>query len=74
MSLLESARHPDLRAFVQRAFAEIDEAEEWLQHADVDTRPALLAIIDMDLAFAEYRLHATKCALRFHGRDAPAIG
>jgi hypothetical protein len=74
LSLLETARHHDLQAFLRRALAEIDDAHAWLLEHDVDARPAILTIIDMDLAFAEYRLNAAKCTLRFQGADAPRIG
>lgn len=74
LTLLETARHHDLQAFLRRALADIDDADAWLQQPDVDARPALLTIIDMDLAFAEYRLNAAKCTLRFQGPDAPTIG
>lgn len=73
-SLLELARHHDLQAFLKKALADIDDADGWLQFDDVETRPSLLTIIDMDLAFAEYRLNAAKCTLRFQGPDARTIG
>jgi hypothetical protein len=73
-TLLATARNHELQNFVKRALSEIDDADAWLSVSDVDTRPALLTIIDMDLAFAEYRLQAARVALQCYGPDTPTIG
>jgi hypothetical protein len=73
-TLLDTATHHGLQDFVRRAVSHIEEASEWLASDNVDTRPALLTIIDMDLAFAEYRLRAAKSAMNIHGPDVDRIG
>lgn len=54
--------------------AEIDEAHQLLERTNVSARPALLTIIDMDLALAEYRLRAVTLAMTLYGSDVADIG
>jgi hypothetical protein len=72
--LLATARHEALQQFLRRAISEIEEASECLARPDVDARPALLTIIDMDLAFAEFRIRTASTALNICGPDAATIG
>lgn len=71
---LRIAAHHGLHDFIARALAEIDEANQLLKRANVSARPALLTIIDMDLALAEYRLRAATLAMTVYGPDVADIG
>ena len=71
---LKTAAHHGLHAFIERAMAEIDEAHQLLERTNVSARPALLTIIDMDLALAEYRLRAVTLAMTLYGSDVADIG
>jgi hypothetical protein len=72
--LLDIARHHEFQQFLQRAVAELEEASGWLDHQTIDNNPALLTIVDMNLALAEYRLRAAKTALTMHGPNVDVIG
>ena len=71
---LQTAAHHRLQAFITRALAEIDEANYLLERTNVSAKPALLTLIDMELAVAEYRLRAATLALRIHGANVADIG
>lgn len=73
-ALLSRATHLDLRHFLGRALDELAEARDLLDDEAVDSRPAALTIIDMDLAFAEYRVSAARVALHLYGEHASRVG
>jgi hypothetical protein len=71
---LETAAHHSLHGFINRALTELEEASRLLERPDISRRPALLTIIDMELALAEYRVRAATLALALHGPDVEDIG
>lgn len=72
--LLVIATHHRIRAFLRRAIADIDDAASSLEDADLPTHPALMTIVDMDLALAEYRIQAARLALTLRGPDVDTLG
>ncbi len=72
--LVARARHQRLLAVLAMAKDQLREARALLDEACVESSPATLAIIDMDLALVEYRVGAVRVAMLLHGENAAGIG
>lgn len=59
---------------VRLAQRDLDEAFQWLQNENVDTRPAVLKIVDIVIDLATYPLDMVTEALRKYAPDAMLIG
>lgn len=71
--LLEIATHHRIQDFLRRALSDIDDADHWLYDVSLSTSPALMTVVDMDLALAEYRIQTAKLALTLRGPDVDAL-
>lgn len=72
--LLDEATQQSIKEQVRLAMRDLDEAALWLEQPDVDKRPEIIDIIDLNLGTATRRLQIVDDALAKHGPDATFNG
>jgi hypothetical protein len=65
--LMAVATHATVKAQVQLAQRDLDEADSWLAHATLSGHPAILGIVELILELAAWRLNLVQDALRVNG-------
>jgi hypothetical protein len=72
-ALMRHAVHETLEHQLLLAIRDLDEALEWLDQDNIDHRPFILRIVDMELELAMARLIAVQQALEMYGLDAHSL-
>lgn len=68
--MLSLVNHETMKAHARDALRDLDEAERWLGHKDIDNRPDILAIADAAMHLAVLRTAFVGKALKDYGPDA----
>jgi hypothetical protein len=71
--LLSEAQHETVQAQVLLARRDLDEAFQWLQQPNADSRPRILKIVDLMLSLAQSRLQMVADGLKKFGPDATLL-
>jgi hypothetical protein len=71
--LKTAAQHQSLKGEVRRASRDTAEAAHYLAESNIDSRPSILAIVDMAIQLAAYRLRAVEKPLHTYGPGAMSI-
>ena len=72
--LLATATHVSIKDQVRIATRDLNEALQWLRQKDIDERPFILEIVDLNIQFAANRLAMVDKAIRTYGPDVMLFG
>ena len=72
--LLGFFEHESILTMVRGAVRNIDDGRVWLKEQNIETRPTLMGIVDLNVKLADATLTQMEGVAQSHGKTAIAIG